>query len=946
MTRVVPGPLRRLARQPLRAVAVMLLAGVALAASGIQSAAATALQSTLDANWRGAYDILVTPRDGMHAVNGMLPPNTLNSTLSGMTLDDLKKVRAVADVDVAAPIGTVLVPGLKDSTVTLHVPGDLVGASREPQAFRLTATYTTDDGLGERVVWRESMPFVLDESHPDDAAACPDEQAYGDYTFRSSDYPALAASLCDASSGSRLVSYWDDMQLGYAADGDGYGLALPATALSSTRITLVDPVAEKALLGDSGDFLDPLIALKPTGATRVADIEKWATRVSAGDVVSQIDRYTSGLAGATPEALAELKKLYADNGADWSASMASSWGGAVPLIVSQAPTAALSVKVDIAAFGAAGVNSDPDDFRDYTLPAALTSGDAGTSVGSVSTDVSSVLNPFVSSGGELAWPGQEQSAQTDVDEMPLELRATGRAASTGYTTADGVGVRLDADGYRSPVSLAGDGVAPLTDDGDAMKVGSEASYQRLQQTWAAGDAAAPIAVPVGSFSADAVDTGRGAVGSVPLGAYDAVDATVSDGPHAGATMQPAISGTGLVSTRTAAIASIASSSLWEDDAPIDAIRVRVADVGGYSLAAQKKIIAVAQAIEKLGFEATVVAGSSPTDVAFDVTGYAFGTMDPNGTQTVGDLGTVTQRWSELGAAARVDLSVSTATYAMLGIGLVAVLLLMGTVQLAAIPGRRMQARAMRDIGFTRARIARWYAAEEVPGWLIVALVGGAAIVLAADRLLAALVVGAALVVIAVVGAISVTAGSRSRIATRPRGATSRRVGAASIVGFGARQARIHPLSSVAHTVAIVVVGVACAGLVAVALTARTEAGDSLLAGLTWVRMLWPKLALGIAGVGGGLLLARLVRRIDLDRRAGQWRVLRAAGWTAGQLAAAQRAEGTVVALPAIVLAALAAWGGAVALGVEPTWLSAVIAAGAGLVCALLTFTARGRGRDA
>ena len=963
MTRVVPGPLRRLARQPLRAVAVVLLAVVALAASGIQSAAATALQSTLDANWRGAYDILVTPRDGMHAVKGMLPPNTLNSTLSGMTLDDLKKVRAVADVDVAAPIGTVLLPGLKWAMVNLAVPEGLPGTDSAPQAYRLAVTYTTDDGLGERVVWHDTNDFIVDESHDDTPASAapgcgaeadPDQQVgLDDYTYRTGDYPALTRYNCETltSSLNGVTSViaqgmaFTDQRFGGAGDSV-YALSLPETALTATRITLVDPQAEKALLGDDGDYLDPLIATDPSPETDLNALDAWAQHDDSALArdFTKAHAEMSGYGSEYPaDVLADLRRLWKANGDDWDTWVAEHVenGAAVPLLISQAPTASLSVKIDIEAFGAAKAEGgSATDRPEYTLPAAQTDGGVGTSVGTSTADVSAALNTFSDTQPLVAWPGDDSDVSLPAYAL-RSLRGAEKSVAYGYT-ASGGDVRLDASGYRDPLDTGG----ILQTSADPTALGSEAAYQLLDKISDLTATRAPVAVPVGTFDPSQIGPLQGSASFVPLGAYDDVDVAVSDGPHAGATMQPAISGTGLVSTRTAAIASIASASLWEDDAPVDAIRVRVADVGGYSADAQHKIIAVAQAIEKLGFEATVVAGSSPTEVAFDVTGYAFGTMDPNGTQTVGDLGTVTQRWSELGAAARVDLSVSTATYAMLGIGLVAVLLLMGTVQLAAIPGRRMQARAMRDVGFTRARIARWYAAEEVPGWLIVALVGGAAIVLAADRPLAALVVGAALVVIAVVAAVSVAAGSRSRIATRPRGVTSRRVGAASIIGFGARQARIHPLSSVVHTFAIVVVGVACAGLVAVALTARGEAGGSLLAGLTWVRMLWPQLALGIAGIGGGLLLARLVRRIDLDRRAGQWRVLRAAGWTAGQLVAAQRAEGTVVALPAIGLAALAAWGGAVALGVEPTWLSAAISASAGALCALLAFTARGRGRDA
>ena len=63
--RILPGALRRLSRDQSRLIAVVLLAVVALSASGIQSAAAVVTQRTLDVNWRGAYDILVTAKGGI-----------------------------------------------------------------------------------------------------------------------------------------------------------------------------------------------------------------------------------------------------------------------------------------------------------------------------------------------------------------------------------------------------------------------------------------------------------------------------------------------------------------------------------------------------------------------------------------------------------------------------------------------------------------------------------------------------------------------------------------------------------------------------------------------------------------------------------------------------------------------------------------------------------------
>lgn len=172
----MPGPLRRLVRQPLRIAAVVLLGVTALAAAGVHSAAAGMLQATVDDNWRGDYDILVTANGELADVDGMLPPNALAGPEKGLSLKQWQTVQALDGVDVAAPIGEILVPGLRRSNVSLRIPESLLRASSEPRAFRLTTTYTTDDGLGERIVDRRSVPVFLDGAQqPSGTATAYDE---------------------------------------------------------------------------------------------------------------------------------------------------------------------------------------------------------------------------------------------------------------------------------------------------------------------------------------------------------------------------------------------------------------------------------------------------------------------------------------------------------------------------------------------------------------------------------------------------------------------------------------------------------------------------------------------------------------------------------------------------------------------------------------------------
>lgn len=960
----LPGPFARLWRQPLRVGAIVLLAVTALAASGIQSAAALALRSTLDENWRGAYDILVTAPDGLQPIDGMLPPNTLASG-EGITFDQLEAVRALDGIDVAAPIGEVLVPGLKFAQPDIVLPLGLIeGATEVPKAFRVTATYTTDDGLGERIVERREFPLIVDETpqaglSPADLAEClAAEVSYTteseSYSVDAPQYSALKAELCQPTwrTAVRAVRPLDGGGWGSSSPGNGedfFRIALPSAPQTVNRLTLVDPEAERALLGAEGAFLDPLIETEASVDTDIPAMQEWAE--SADFRAEQLRAQLTFLASVdrswlTDEAYAQLRQLYRDNGSDYDEKMAGLIAAArfVPLVVSDAQVAELRLKLDIEAVGDANFAVDGLGGGSWQLPTALKDGSPGALVGSSAGDISEVLNPFGAQSRPLVWPGVDLSvAEEAASPSAMAMTVAAKAAAGAHSAHDDGGVLLPPVGYTMPVLENEGAESALGMRVDPGTIGAEAAYTRPSSPWVSGFGAPPGILAVGEFSPDMVTVDESSANYVPLGAYAPVSSTLTSGEHAGATMLPSLSGLGLVSPRTVAIGSIYSSPLWDDDAPISAIRVRVAGIDSYTPENQQRVIEVAQAIEALGLSASIVAGSSPVDVDVQVDGYAFGTTDPAVPQTVGELGTVTQRWSELGAASRVSLSVSTATLAILGIALAAGILLLGAVQLAGIPGRRDQAVVMRELGFPRSRIARWFAGEEVPGLVVVIIVGAVAWWLsggARTAAIAALVAGASVLATATA---SVIAGSRSRSVRMPRDSRSRRLGAHSVAAFGARQALVHPLTSSVHLLAIAIVGLSATALAAALLTGREDAGASSLALLTLGQQLWPQLALGSAGIISGILLARLTRRLDLARRADQWSTLRAAGWTSGQLARAQRVEGLAVVVPGIVVTAGLAWLGAWWLALEPVWLYVAVAAAAGLATGLVAFSTRRKG---
>ena len=152
-----PGPARRLLRNRTRLVAVAMLAVTVIAASVLQSTAATVLQQT-STNWRGAYDILVTPanRDS----NGYLRSDALTDATTGrLSFSDLERIRALPGVDVAAPIAEV---AFADSSLTGEAgagcpcPCDRIQAWRVRRRSRMATTSTSTIELAGRS-WRWTL---------------------------------------------------------------------------------------------------------------------------------------------------------------------------------------------------------------------------------------------------------------------------------------------------------------------------------------------------------------------------------------------------------------------------------------------------------------------------------------------------------------------------------------------------------------------------------------------------------------------------------------------------------------------------------------------------------------------------------------------------------------------------------------------------------------------
>lgn len=153
-----------------------LFAAILLATTGFTVLTGTVNTSRLqvtgevDANFRGAYDILVRPQGARTAIEDereLVAPNQLSGTYGGITVDQYRAIQEIQDVEIAAPIAT-----LGTTTVVDWAPVDLtelVDRSKTRQLIRLDPAFLADRGLSRSTrvshyVYVTRRPLIAMES--------------------------------------------------------------------------------------------------------------------------------------------------------------------------------------------------------------------------------------------------------------------------------------------------------------------------------------------------------------------------------------------------------------------------------------------------------------------------------------------------------------------------------------------------------------------------------------------------------------------------------------------------------------------------------------------------------------------------------------------------------------------------------------------------------------
>lgn len=102
-------------------------------------------------------------------------------------------------------------------------------------------------------------------------------------------------------------------------------------------------------------------------------------------------------------------------------------------------------------------------------------------------------------------------------------------------------------------------------------------------------------------------------------------------------MKPTTTPGSFISPPAKGVTTIEAAAAIKGDRPIDAIRVRIKGIAGYTDEAREIIDRVAQDIEEMGLDATIVAGASPQKLKVKVEG----------------IGLVEESWTTLGAAGSI-----------------------------------------------------------------------------------------------------------------------------------------------------------------------------------------------------------------------------------------------------------------------------------------------------
>jgi len=858
----LPGPMARLGRARPVAVGLALLGAIAIAAGGTGEVATVRLTEAVNANWRGAYDILVRPANSkldLEATGGLVEPNFLGfAGKGGISFAQLDQIKAIPDVALAAPVSVV---GLLSYTISAPVLC-ISPLPERPTLFQVEMTLLTSDGLRDIPLLERGGKLLVGPA---------------------AGFDRWASGLSPGRSGSPNEG---DFSLGYVPP-------------IKSPLVAVDPEAERALLGPSARFLERFEELAtPIPTTRTFDLSLVPKDflVARGDLENAATRTERPV---VPLAVSET--LYAPLALrlhlDRIGAPLPSWD-VIPKDV---------------------------DTRQKFAAAEEAAGAGPTPIGERTVDVSSALRPFTPPPLTIVAPGFEPAPGDCLGTYDITvptLNAVSLMLRPDYAARSPRPGSLSPTFTIASKGLANPDAAPVQPPVEAgtMEIGLEPAYRTLrsvplaltQDFRSTGPYDQPFYfAPITTFDLGRLDRPSNPLNYVPLGAYNPPATELVAGPDGRALpepvpMRPTLNPAGLIAVPPLAITNLEAARLLRGDAPIDAIRVRVRGLTDFGAEARRRVERVASRIAELGLDVDIVAGSSPQPVEIYVPAYRVDRQPP------GDLGFVRQQWTTLGAAERVERGLGETNLVLLLLALATAAVFAVGVQLSQLAARTRDTAILLALGWSRRRILGWYGSEALAAAGLIVLAGLVSW-LVGPRSLWGLLATAGLAALLPTAALVGTAFVLRRVTGTPargdlwQGAPTGRIGrVAGIPSYALRSLVARPLRSLTTAAALSLAAAALGlGVVLVAETG-SRVGPTLLASALTDTLRPHQLALlALTGLTG-IWLTLVLLAVDLTDRRREFLVLGAAGWSRRALRLLTLGERVALGVPAAIGSALLA----------------------------------------
>ncbi|MEH0843140.1 FtsX-like permease family protein [Micromonospora sp. CPCC 205711] len=891
---------------------VALLAGVLVATTGfvVLTGATTtsrlAVTGTVERNTHAAYDILVRPqgtRTPLEAERGLVRPNYLSGLYGGITPAQYEQVKAVAGVDVAAPIAM-----LGHSTTPIDMPVDLTGAidrSLDRQVIRVDRTFLAERGL----------------TH------APAEPVYVYVTKHRLLYPQLGDSFEPAAVRYTDGRAYDTQECGLVArevlpDGRNAAVCDPYTAQLDTLFSLTERQTRRVetfrLLPD-GRFERPTPGDgRGTAPSSADDRLVLHLRLTVPFLLAAVDpdaeQRLVGLSGAVVDG----RPLAVDDRVADNRYQGGLRSRTLPVLATSRP------------------------FLDGTLRAGYTRIAPGRSIAGVRPDeLAGTLRgaPAIPAGGSTqdAVSAYRKQLATGLDGRTCcfgELQRILQAGETGYVERPDGTLRArtapaDPSVYADP-NLATWFARPwLTEDTSfrpLTTVKLPPSQQDARQ-WRA----------VGVFDPQKL-AGFSDLGRVPLETYEPPAAEGADARSraalGGQPLEPSgnpagyLSAPPLLLTNLASVQALLTGTGPQGTAPISAIRVRVADVDGYSERSAERVRLIAEQINRVtGLDVDITLGSSPAPQTVELPAGSFGRPELR----------LNENWSALGVASTITKAVDRKSVALFGLVLVVCVLFLGNAVSAAVRDRRPELAVLACLGWPARRIGALILGEVAVLGLAAGLLSvglavplGAALGIDVDWRRALLAVPVALLLALVAGLAPALRAARAHpaAALRPPVATARWV----------RRPRTLPglaLVNLVRTPGRTLLGAGALAIGVAALTLVTAAAyafrgaivGSLLGDTVSLSVRGADTMAAVATVLLGAAAVADVLYLNIRDRASELATLRAVGWTDAALGRLIGYEGIALGLlGALTGAALGLGGAAWLVGDLPRPLVLVAAA--------------------